>query len=107
MSVELRPLGVKCNIACQYCYQHPQRDVEEAIKPYDIEVMKAAILQEGGSFTLFGGEALLVPMEDLEKLWAWGLEQFGRNAVQTNGSLITDAHLELFKKIQSICWRIH
>ncbi len=26
MSVELRPLGVQCNIQCQYCYQNPQRD---------------------------------------------------------------------------------
>jgi hypothetical protein len=23
---ELRPLGVACNIQCQYCYQNPQRD---------------------------------------------------------------------------------
>jgi uncharacterized protein len=26
MSVELRPLGVKCNIRCSYCYQDPQRE---------------------------------------------------------------------------------
>ena len=25
MGVELRPLGVKCNIRCEYCYQNPQR----------------------------------------------------------------------------------
>lgn len=98
MSVELRPLGVKCNIACQYCYQHPQRDVEEATKPYDIEIMKAAIQKEGGGFTLFGGEALLVPLEDLETLWAWGMEEYGKNSLQTNGSLITPAHVELFEK---------
>lgn len=98
MSIELRPLGVKCNIACQYCYQHPQREVECNTSKYDIEVMKAAILKEGGNFTLFGGEALLVPLEDLEELWAWGYEKFGKNAVQTNGSLITDAHIELFQK---------
>ncbi|MBQ4822098.1 radical SAM protein [Aquimarina sp. MMG016] len=98
MGVELRPLGVKCNIACQYCYQHPQRDVEESTKPYDMDKMKEAILQEGGDFTLFGGEALLVPIEDLEELWSWGLEQFGSNSVQTNGSLITDAHIAMFKK---------
>ncbi|RZS99199.1 radical SAM protein [Aquimarina brevivitae] len=99
MGVEVRPLGVKCNIACQYCYQHPQRDVEDSTqKPYDIEKMKKAILQEGKDFTLFGGEALMVPIEDLEKLWAWGLQQFGQNSIQTNGSLITQAHIALFKK---------
>lgn len=26
MSVELRPLGVQCNIKCTYCYQNPLRD---------------------------------------------------------------------------------
>lgn len=98
MSIELRPLGVKCNIACQYCYQHPQREVECNTKKYDMDIMKAAILKEGGNFTLFGGEALLVPIEDLEDLWAWGYEKFGKNSVQTNGSLITDAHVKLFKK---------
>ena len=28
MSIELRPLGVACNLACHYCYQNPQRDAE-------------------------------------------------------------------------------
>lgn len=98
MGVELRPMGVKCNIACQYCYQHPQRDVEDPKKEYDIDLMKEAILKEGTDFSLFGGEALMVPIEDIEILWKWGLERFGKNALQTNGSLITNAHIDLFKK---------
>jgi uncharacterized protein len=60
--------------------------------------MKAAILEQGGEFTLFGGEALLVPKADLEDLWAWGLERNGANNVQTNGSMIDDDHITLFKK---------
>ncbi len=98
MSVELLPLGVQCNIACQYCYQHLQRDVEDKQKPYNMQRMKEAILKEGGPFVLFGGEALLIPPEDLEELWSWGLEKFGSNALQTNATLITDAHIALFKK---------
>jgi uncharacterized protein len=98
MTVELRPLGVHCNIACQYCYQNPQRDAGNLGKRYDIETMKRAILEEGGPFTLFGGEPLMVPEDDLEALWAWGLEQFGHNSVQTNGTLINEAHVRLFKR---------
>jgi uncharacterized protein len=98
MGVELRPLGVNCNIACKYCYQQPQRDAGNLTKAYDLEAMKAAVLSEGGPFTLFGGEALLVPLDDLEELWAWGLEKFGQNSVQTNGTLITDEHIRLFKQ---------
>src|SRR5262249_53098560 len=90
-------LGVKCNIQCQYCYQDPQRDAGNILQSYDLEKMKAAVAHEGKSFTLFGGEPLLVPEQDLEELWAWGFEKFGRNDVQTNGVLINDNHIRLFK----------
>lgn len=98
MSVEVRPLGVKCNIQCTYCYQHPQRDADQAAKTYDLEKIKAAVLKEGGPFTLFGGEPLLVPIADLESLWKWGLERWGGNSLQTNASLITDDHIGLFRR---------
>jgi uncharacterized protein len=98
MTVELRPLGVKCNIQCQYCYQNPQRDAGNVAQTYDMDKMKVAIEKEGGPFTVFGGEGLLVPEKDLENLWAWGLEKFGRNSLQSNGTLLTENHLRLFKQ---------
>jgi uncharacterized protein len=96
MGVELRPLGVRCNIQCQYCYQNPQRDAGNLTRSYDLDLMKAAIKAEGGPFALFGGEPLLVPERDLEELWSWGLEQFGQNTVQTNGTLVNDEHVRMF-----------
>jgi uncharacterized protein len=63
-----------------------------------LQKLKDSIDAEGRPFGLFGGEALLMPLSDLEELWAWGLERFGRNNVQTNGTLIEDDHLRLFKK---------
>src|SRR5258708_24979941 len=98
MGVELRPLGVNCNIACQYCYQNPIRDAGNLIKTYDIGAMKDAIKRDGGPFTMFGGEPLLMPEEDLEEMWAWGLEQFGSNGIQTNGALINDNHVRMFQQ---------
>lgn len=98
MTVELRPLGVNCNLACQYCYQNPQRDAGNLAGSYDLEAMKAAVRREGGPFILFGGEPLLLPEEDLERLWAWGLEEFKQNSVQTNGVLIGENHLRLFRQ---------
>jgi uncharacterized protein len=97
MTVELRPMGVKCNIQCQYCYQNPQRDARNLPRTYDIAKMKAAVEKEGGPLCLFGGEPLLVPVPDLEALLSWGLEKYGHNGVQTNGTLINDAHIRLFK----------
>jgi uncharacterized protein len=98
MGVELRPLGVNCNIGCQYCYQNPQRDAGNLTRAYDLEAMKAAVLRDGGPFILFGGEPLLMPEDDLERLWSWGLEQFGQNGVQTNGTLINENHVRMFRR---------
>jgi|ERR1700731_1388965 len=98
MTVELRPFGVLCNIQCTYCYQNPQRDAGNVSKSYDLELMKSAIKREGGPFTLFGGEPLLLPERDLEELWSWGFQQFGKNSVQTNGTMIRDYHIRMFKQ---------
>jgi uncharacterized protein len=98
VSVEVRPFGVRCNIGCQYCYQNPQRDAGNVLASYDMEAMMAALEKAGRSFVLFGGEPLLMPIADLEQLWAFGLERFGSNGIQTNGTLITDRHLELFRQ---------
>jgi uncharacterized protein len=95
--VELRPLGVRCNIQCEYCYQNPQRDAGNFTSEYDIDEMKAAIMAEGGGFAMFGGEPLLVREADLDELWSWGYSQFGHNAIQTNGTLINDEHVRMFK----------
>jgi uncharacterized protein len=98
MPVELRPLGVKCNIACQYCYQNPQREAGNVATAYDMEKMKAAVVAEQTDFLLFGGEPLMLAERDLEQLWRWGFEKFGHNGVQTNGTLITDNHIRMFKQ---------
>jgi uncharacterized protein len=105
MSIEVTPLGVTCDKACHYCYQDPIRLAGNALsKQYDMDKMKAALLKEGYRFTIFGGEPLLVPIEDLEELWRWGKETFGPkvqgnpNSVQTHGGRITDAHIALFQK---------
>src|SRR4029453_4931576 len=98
MTVELRPLGVRCNIQCQYCYQNPQRDAGNVLRAYDLDRMKTAIEQEGTDFVLFGGEPLMVPEPDLEALWAWGFQKFGKNGIQTNGTLITKNHIRMVKQ---------
>jgi uncharacterized protein len=98
MPVELRPLGVVCNIGCRYCYQNPQRDAANHTQKYHLPAMKAAIEAEKTWFTLFGGEPLLVPEPDLEDLWAWGFARHKRNGVQSNGVLINENHIRMFKK---------
>jgi uncharacterized protein len=98
MGVEVRPLGVRCNIACEYCYQNPQRDAGNQAVKYDLNLMKQAIAAQGQPFALFGGEPLLVPERDLADLFAWGYQRYGRSSIQTNGTLINDEHIFMFRE---------
>lgn len=97
MTIEVRPLGVKCNIKCHYCYQEPMRDAGNVTHEYNMDKMKAALMETGGPFSLFGGEPLLVPEDDLEELWKWGFERYGSNGIQTNGTLINERHVRMFQ----------
>jgi uncharacterized protein len=98
VTIELRPLGVRCNLRCKYCYQKPQRSTGKLSRKYDIRTMKQSVDKNGGPFTLFGGEPLLISKKDLEELWAWGYIRWGQNGLQTNGTLIEDEHISMFKK---------
>lgn len=100
MTIEITPSGVSCNLSCTYCYQHPLRDAGNFTIPFDFEKVKASYLKNyrGESFAIFGGEALLTPKPILEKLFQLGLEENGGNGIQTNGVLIDDEHIEMFKK---------
>ena len=102
MSVEVLPLGVACNLACTYCYQEPMRDSGN-IKPpgkYDIPKMMEGVKETNADhFTIFGGEPLLCPLPDLEKMWEYGMTLSKKqNGIQTNGVLITNEHIKAFKK---------
>ena len=101
MSVEIRPLQVKCNIACAYCYQDSMRTAAEP-SSYDIGAIKHTLKEINRPFAVFGGEPLLIPRKDLEEFFRFGLEEHGHNSIQTNGTLISDEHIELFKR-----YRVH
>ena len=98
MSIELRPLGISCNISCMYCYQNMHRDAGNGHSHYDLNLIKSKLTAMGEPFHLFGGEPLLIPILDLQDLLEWEFERNGHTTLITNGVLITDAHIELFKK---------
>jgi uncharacterized protein len=102
MTVEVSPVGVNCNLRCTYCYQNAERDAGNLHRRYDLQKIKLAIESTGQPFTLFGGEILMMPMRDLESLLAWGFQRNGNNVLQTNGTLINDEHVDLFKR-----YRVH
>ena len=109
MSVELTALGKKCNLGCSYCYQGAEREAaNNSAPPYDMEAMKTGLIAEGvgrpdgkgnvTGWTLFGGEALLMPIGDVERLLEWSASLSAPVGCQTAGNLITERHITLFKK---------
>ncbi len=98
MPVEVRPLGVRCNLKCRYCYQNQQRQAGNLTNTYDMNKIKAAVSKAGGPVSMFGGEPLLMSDYDLEYLLDWGYRKYGRNSIQSNGTLINENHIRMFKK---------
>jgi uncharacterized protein len=96
LSVEVRLRGVACNIACRYCYQEAERAAQRPARN-GLEPVFRALERNGGPFTVFGGEPLAAPKDTLRQLWQWGLDRHGSNGVQTNGVLIDDEYLEMFR----------
>jgi uncharacterized protein len=99
MSIEIRPVGVSCQLQCTYCYEEGMRE-EQRSHRYDRDAVLASIKKLGPKdhFSLFGGECLLLPLHHLEELLSISHARSGRSSVQTNGALITDKHIELFIK---------
>jgi len=99
MTVEIAPVGITCNLGCTYCYQHPMRDAgNHGPNTIDWDKLMGELEKTGEDFVLFGGEALLTPKKDIEKLFKYGYERFGRNDLQTNGVLLDEDHIELCKQ---------
>ena len=97
MTVELLPLGTRCNLKCRYCYQAPTRDQQTSLG-CDVDRMLEASLDLDQPLVAFGGEPLLTPVETLESIWAASFEKYGEGAIQTNGVLINEKHISLFKR---------
>ena len=65
MTVEVRPLGDKCNIKCRYCYQEGIRTAGNVPTRYDLDAIMATLDRLAEPFSLFGGEIMLTRRSDL------------------------------------------
>lgn len=73
------------------------RDVQPVML-YDRDAVLSQLDSASGYWALFGGEALIISIKDIEELLKKGFEKWGKTGVQTNGTLITEAHIDLFAK---------
>lgn len=105
-----KPAGSLCNLACDYCYyteksklyQHTPRQImsDELLEKFIREYINCQTTPEI-YFTWHGGETMMRPLEFYKK--AVKLQQkYGQgrrieNAIQTNGTLITDEWCRFFR----------
>lgn len=101
MSTEVLPVGVQCNLGCHYCYEGDLREVTKGQERYNREAVLKAIDTLENPWSLFGGEPLILNKKDLEELLMLSHKRWGKSQIQTNGSLITDDHIELFRKYKT------
>jgi uncharacterized protein len=76
------------------------REAQNINVPWDWEKVKTALDKEG-YFSLHGGEPLLTPFERLHQILEYGFNRHGHTGIQTNGTLITDDHIALFKRYRT------
>ncbi len=106
-----KPVGARCNLACDYCYYLGKTNLSRETKPPQMseETLEIFIreylslpLQQHVVFNWHGGEALLLPVEfyqkalDLQKKYGQGRQV--ENCIQTNGTLLTDEWCAFFRK---------
>jgi len=102
-----------CNLGCSYCYEEPDREINEndvSSQSLDTEAVIAQLEQWKEQYPtdvpgLHGGEPLLIDTDDLEVVFKWVYDNYesvrdGTQAshIQTNGTLIKERHIDLFKQ---------
>lgn len=101
--VMLKPVGARCNLACEYCYylekQHlygdePRHIMSEELLERFIQQYIDAQMTSEVLFTWHGGETFMRPLSfyrhaiELQKKYANG--KTISNCIQTNGTLVTE-----------------
>lgn len=91
---------LKCPNNCAYCYETEYRKNKNPKKDYNLEAVFERMdeFKHLNMMSLHGGEPLLLPMEDLEKIFGKMKELIGKTSIQTSGVFIDEEKIELFKK---------
>jgi uncharacterized protein len=91
-----------CNLNCRYCYQRNYRRKNKPKLAYNLDVVLKRMEEfKDLEMVLHGGEPLVMPKKDVEKILAKMYELTGKSGIQTNGTLIDNEHIEMFKKYKT------
>jgi uncharacterized protein len=110
-SILVKPSGPDCNIACSYCFYLKKADLYPETQRHRmsdavLEAMIRQVMRDGPDYVSFGwqgGEPTLMGREFFERVVGFQ-KQYGRpgqsvaNAMQTNGLLLDETWVPLFKE---------
>ena len=104
MGLVLKTLG--CNGLCGNCYENKIRAANTAPEEVNLDAALALIHAESlkpkeqrcNAPTLHGGEPLLLPIDKVDRFLSEVYAGWGQSGVQTNGTILNDSLIEIFKK---------
>jgi uncharacterized protein len=89
-----------CNLSCRYCYETAYRKKNKPKMVYDLpKILKRMeeLKKEYPEMCLHGGEPLLMGKKDVRKILTKIKKLTGKSSIQTNGTLIDDDYIKIFK----------
>lgn len=92
-----------CNFKCSYCFE-PESQRAEASMRFNLDAMKQGLIEvwsgpyRGSDICLHGGEFTICRREDIKEMMEFIYGFKGVVDIVTNGSLIDDELIEMFKK---------
>jgi len=93
---------LNCNLFCYYCYEGRYRQKHKTrTMDYNLEIMLKRMEDLKDLYPemcLHGGEPLIMKKEDVRKLLLKMKELTGKSGIQTNGTLIDDDYIQIFKE---------
>ncbi len=93
-----------CNIFCYYCYEKRYRQKNKTEVKYNLATILSGmerLRKIHPEMCLHGGEPLMIPKEDVRSILLKIKELTGRSSIQTNGTLIDDDFIKIFKECQT------
>lgn len=92
-----------CNMNCQYCYENKWRKEAHPKVEYDLDAILTVIEKypKDRQITLHGGEPLILPKRDVERILSAIYKKTGRSGIQTNGTLIDSEYIRMFEKYKT------
>lgn len=105
VTVMIKMVGNNCNMNCEYCYEHGNRNVYDKFSTsiQVIEYLKKFTEYERIFIVFHGGEPLLAPKNEVRNILDFIKKNFINEykiQIQTNGTLIDDEWIKMFQQFE-------